>query len=147
VVDDRRGVVTGGNHPRSDSPSDLKARINRLLAEAKKANGEVQEALVQKGYGILRALCEVGVESEMLGGLIRRFAPNVRLTVLSAIKPVAFKDAGEKIFDVYERTCRYIEAHSQPIEQLNVVARTTKELEEDFKIVVDAIDGYKKAAA
>jgi energy-coupling factor transporter ATP-binding protein EcfA2 len=147
VVDERRGVVTGGTHPRSDTPSDLKARINRLLTEAKKATGDVQEALVQRGYGILRALCEVGVESEMLGGLIRRFEPNVRLTVLPDIKPVAFKEAGERIFGVYERTCRYIEAHSQPMEQLNVVSRTAKELEDDLKVVVEAIDGYKKAAA
>jgi hypothetical protein len=147
VVDDRRGIVTGGSHPRSDTPSDLKSRINRLLTEARKATGEVQEALVQKGYAILRALCEVGVESEMLGGLIRRFEPNVRLTVLPDIKPVAFKEAGEKIFGVYERTCRYIDAHSQPLEHLNVVSRTAKELDEDFKLVVDAIEGYKKAAA
>jgi len=147
AVDDRRGVVTGGSHPRSDTPTDLKARINRLLTEAKKATGEVQEALVQKGYGILRALCEVGVESEMLGGLIRRFEPNVRLTVLTDIKPVAFKEAGEKIFGVYERTCRYIEAHSQPMEQLSVVSRAANELEQDFKVVLEAIEGYKKAAA
>jgi hypothetical protein len=147
VVDERRGVVTGGTHPRSDKPSDLKGRINGLITEAKKATGETQEALVQRAYGILRALCEVAVETEMLGGLIRRYEPNVRLTVLPDIKPVAFKEAGEKIFSVYERTCRYIEAHSQPMEQLNVVSRTAKELENDLKVVVDAIDGYKKAAA
>jgi hypothetical protein len=39
------------------------------------------------------------------------------------------------------RTCRYIEAHSQPMEQLHLVSRTAKELEYDFKVVIEAVDG------
>jgi hypothetical protein len=48
------------------------------------------------------------------------------------------------IHPVYEETCRYIEAHSQPIEHLNIV-RTVDELEKDFKTVVAEVDAYKKA--
>ena len=44
VVDHRRGVVTGGNHPRSDTPADLKGRIKRLVTEAKKTTGEIGRA-------------------------------------------------------------------------------------------------------
>jgi hypothetical protein len=49
------------------------------------------------------------------------------------------------IHPVYEEACRYIEAHSQPIERLNIV-RTVDELEKDFKTMVAAVDAYKKAS-
>jgi hypothetical protein len=42
-------------------------------------------------------------------------------------------------------TDRYIEAHSQPIERLNIV-RTVDELEKDFKTVLAAVDAYKRAS-
>lgn len=145
AVEGRRGVVSGGTHPRSDSVNDLKARINRSVAEAKKVSGETQDALVYRAYAVLRALCEVAVEAEFLQNMIRRYEPNVMLTALPKIKPQAFKDAAEKIFPVYQETCRYIEAHSQPLEHLNVV-RTVDELERDLQSVLQAIDGYRKAS-
>jgi hypothetical protein len=144
ALESQRGVVSGGTHPRSDSWSDLKRRINTTLSEARKQSGETQDALVFRGYSILRALCEVGVESELFHGVVRRYEPNVRLTVLPEIKPVAMQAACKVIHPVYEEACRYIEAHSQPLEHLNVV-RTVDELEKDFKAVVDAVDTYKKA--
>ena len=146
AVDERRGVVSGGTHPRSDSLNELKKRINRTIDDAKKAAGETQDALISRGYSVLRALCEVAVESELLGGIIRRYEPNVRLTVLPDIKPVALKVAGERIHHVYEATCRYIDSHSQPLEHLNIV-RNASELERDYRTVVEAIDNYKKAPA
>jgi len=33
------------------------------------------------------------------------------------------------------------------MEQLSVVSRAANELEQDFKVVLEAIEGYKKAAA
>jgi recombinational DNA repair ATPase RecF len=146
TLEGRRGVVSGGTHPRSDSLSHLRKRINTCIAEGRKASGETQDALVFRGYAILRALCEVAVESELFHGVVRRYEPNIRLTVLPDIKPMALKSAGEVICRVYDETCRYIEAHSQPMEHLNVV-KTIDELENDFKTVLAAIDAYKKAAA
>lgn len=146
ALDGRRGVVSGGTHPRSDSLNDLKKRINTTLAEARKASGETQDALVFRGYSVLRALCEVAVESELFHGVVRRYEPNIRLTVLTDIKPMPLQEASKAIHPVYEETCRYIEAHSQPMEHLNIV-RTVDELEKDFKVVVAAVDAYKKAAA
>jgi len=144
AVDETRGVVSGGSHPRSDSLTELKKRINSTIDDAKKFTGETQDALIHRGYSVLRALCEVAVESELLGGVVRRYEPNVRLTALPAIKPVALKAAGERIHRVYEETCRYIDSHSQPLEHLNIV-RNASELERDYRAVVEAIDSYKKA--
>ena len=95
------------------------------MDEARKQSGESQDALVFRGYPYLRALCEVGVESELLQGIVRRYEPNVRLTLLPQIKPEAMQTACKVIPPVYEETCRYIEAHSQPMEHLKCFERLT----------------------
>jgi energy-coupling factor transporter ATP-binding protein EcfA2 len=146
AVDGRRGIVSGGTHPRSDSWNDLRKRLNTTLLEARKAAGETQDALVFRGYSILRALCEVAVESELFHGVVRRYEPNLRLTVLPELKPIALKAACDVIHPAYENACRYIEAHSQPLEHLSIV-RTVDELEKDFKAVNAAVDEYRAAAA
>jgi energy-coupling factor transporter ATP-binding protein EcfA2 len=146
IVEGRRGVVSGGTHPRSDTLADLRKRINTAVTEAKKLAGETQDAVIFRGYSLLRSLCEVAVESELLRSVVRRYEPNVMLTKLPEIKPQALKEAGERIFPIYENACRYIDSHSQPLEHLNIV-RTVDELEQDLHKVLDAIEAYQKAAA
>jgi hypothetical protein len=142
----RGGIVSGGSHPRSDTLKDLRKRINLVIADAKKSSGEIQDALISRGYSLLRSLCEVAAESELLCGVVRRYEPNVMLTKLPEIKPQALKEAGDRIYPVYENTCRFIDSHSQPLEHLNIV-RTVAELERDVRAVLDAIESYQKAAA
>lgn len=146
TVDGRKGIVSGGNHPRTDSLSDLRARINVIVGDAKKVTGESQDALIFRGYSLLRSLCEVAAESELFCGIVRRYEPNVMLTKLPDIKPDALKVAGAAIHPVYEATCRFIDSHSQPLEHLNIV-KTVDELEKDFRTVLEAVQGYQKAAA
>lgn len=142
----QRGIVSGGSHPRSDSVNDLKRRINTCIADARKLSGETQDALVTRAYSHLRSLCEVIVEREFLHGIIRRFEPNVMLTKLPRINPEAFRESADKLYPIYEDSCRYIDSHSQPTEQLNVVPRTVQELEKDFRNVTDALDSYLQAS-
>ena len=146
ALDGKRGIVSGGTHPRSDSIADLRKRINTAITEARKTSTDVQDALIARGYSCLRALCEVAVESELFKEIIRRYEPNVRLTNLPKIKPLALKAAADVIHPIYEDTCRYIDAHSQPMEHLNIV-RTVDELENDFKSVLEAIEVYRQATA
>jgi energy-coupling factor transporter ATP-binding protein EcfA2 len=146
TVEGRKGVVSGGTHPRTDTLADLRKRINVIITDAKKATGESQDALIFRGSSLLRSLCEVIAETELLQGVVRRYEPSVMLTKLPAIKPAALKAAGEVIYPVYENTCRYIDSHSQPLEHLNIT-RTVDELETDFRAVLGAVDAYQKAAA
>ena len=146
TVEGRKGVVSGGSHPRTDTLSDLRKRINTIIGDAKKAAGESQDALIFRGYSLLRSLCEVVAESELLCGVVRRYEPNVMLTKLPDIKPVALKAAGEIIYPIYESTCRYIDSHSQPLEHLNII-RTVDELKADFDALLGAVESYQKAAA
>ena len=105
------GVVSKGSHPRSDSVKNLRGRINVIIQGAEKQTGEVRQALVENAYGLLRSLCEVIVETELLAGVTTRYEPNVRMTVLSQIKVGALQAATEAICPVFEDCCRYMESH------------------------------------
>lgn len=145
TIDGKKGVVSGGSHPRSDKPDALKKRINNAIAEAKKLTGEAQDALIERGYSLLRSLCESAVETKLFCEVVRRYEPNVMLTKLQEVKPLALKAAGDAILPVYNHACGYTEAHSQPREHLNVTA-TLSDLEQDLKTVFDALEAYKQAA-
>lgn len=146
VRDDGRqkGIVSLETAPRTDSLSKLKATINEKLQEANKADGATRQALVESTYGSLRAWCEVAVEKQLLQGVVTRYQPMVRLTTLDQIKPAALKTATDAIVPVYERACRAIEAHSQPLETLNV-RPTLDELRQDWETVQQALKAYEKA--
>jgi hypothetical protein len=68
----------------------------------------------------------------------------VRLTTLDQIKPEALKAATAVIVPIYERACRAIEAHSQPLETLNV-RPTLEGLRNDWDVLQKALKDYKAA--
>ena len=69
------GIVTKGSHPRADTYNSLKGRINTTIQAAQPLAGELQAALIEKGYEYLRSICEVTVEFELLQGVIQRYQP------------------------------------------------------------------------
>jgi recombinational DNA repair ATPase RecF len=138
------GVISKGTHPRSDTVKNLRSRINTMVQGAEKQTGEVRQALVEKGYELLRSLCEVIVETELLAGVTTRYQPNVRMTVLPKIKGEALTAAVEVICPVFEDCCRYIASHSQPLETLNV-RPTLDSFKADLKKILDARDAYMNA--
>lgn len=48
------GIVSKGTHPRADTFSSLRGRINGLLQSATNATGETQAALIEKTYELMR---------------------------------------------------------------------------------------------
>jgi hypothetical protein len=143
--DDLIGKVTKGTHPRTDSFKSLQKKINGLIERAEKESGEMREFCIEKGYGHLRSLCEVVVETDLLAGVTRRYEPNVRMTSLPSIKGVALKSAVDAILPVFEDICRKIDSHSQPLETLNVKP-SVDGLKADLKKIVDARNAYIEAS-
>lgn len=150
VGGDSIGTISNGTHPRADTFNTMKGKLNSLLQDAAKHQGETLEAMIERGYGILRGVCEVVVETDLFQGVVQRYQPNIRMTCLEQIVPDAFGPAAKTIFDVFERSCRVIEAHSQPLETLNVRPNLA-ELRADWEAVDKARQAYleavKKAAA
>lgn len=144
VTGDAVGVVTKGTHPRADTFKTMRARLNTVIQEAKSATGEAREALVERGYEVLRGISEVIVESELLAEVVQRYQPNVRMTCLERIKPQALPAAITEVTRVFEKACRYIASHSQPIEVLNV-RPTLEELVDDWDKLQKAREAYAQA--
>ena len=71
---------------------------------------------------------------DLFKGVTQRFQPNVRMTQLPNIKYDQLKAVTEEIYPVYEKCCRIIRSHSQPMEILNV-SPTIDELETDWKTI------------
>jgi hypothetical protein len=141
--DVRIGLVSKGTHPRSDTYSNLRGKINSLIASADKATGETQAALVEKAYELLRSICEVIVEKELLKGVTQRFQPNVMMTQLPNINFAGLEAAVSVINALFEDCCRYIASHSQPLETLNV-RPTLEGLKGDWKRLQETRETYLK---
>jgi hypothetical protein len=141
-TDQLLGIVTKGTHPRADTYSSLKARLNNNIQAAQQLTGEPQAALIEKGYEYLRSICEVIVETELLQGVTQRYQPNVMMTRLVNIKADRLQAATAIIMPVFEDCCRFMSGHSQPLETLNV-RPTLDDLKAAWKTVQEALTAYK----
>lgn len=125
--------------PRIDSLSSLRGRINVKIEAANSAEGEIRDALIREAYSLIRSWCELFAEEELLGGVTRRYQPNVRMTALPDLKPHAMGAAIAVVTRIFEEACRHTEAHSQPMISLGVAPTLTgvnehwKELQETSK--------------
>lgn len=121
ITDERgKGKVSRATGPRIDSLNAIKGRINSTIQAAKQLDGEARDALVHTGYSHLRSWCEVFTEDELLKGVTRRYQANVQMTTLASINIDKLGEIIPKVTEIFEESCRYIDAHSQPIVTLGV---------------------------
>ncbi len=118
--EDAKGIIAGGESPRQDNPKAIGKRIDEVIGAAKKADPPAQDALIEKGYDLLRSWIEAFVEQEMLAGITERYRPNIMMGRLSRLKPDLLADAIEELIPMFNKACRYMGGHSQPLEQLSV---------------------------
>ncbi|KAA0252815.1 MAG: hypothetical protein EDX89_16710 [Acidobacteria bacterium] len=135
------GVVFAGTSPRWDTQQSTAGRINRLVQEAGAASGEARDALIEKAYDILRNWCEIVVEQELLQRVTQRFKANVMMTALPKIRGDRLSAAVGVILPVFEKACRYMGGHSQPLDTLGT-RPNLDELREDWKAVQAARGVY-----
>lgn len=137
------GIVTSGTHPRWDTVSQTKGRINSLLQGAGAASGETQTALIEKAYDTIRTWCEVVVEQELLCHVTQRYQPHVAMTMLPRIKADRLSAAISVILPIFEKACRMMAGHSQPLETLSV-RPSLDELRQDWQSLQRALEDYKR---
>ena len=140
-----KGKVTHSSGPRWDTISKLKKRVDEAIADAKQADGEARDALIRTGYDWLRSWLEVFTETELLQSVTQRYQPNVRMTALPNIKVGALPVAIETVTELFERACRYIDGHSQPLVSLGV-SPTVEGLEDDWTHAQECRKTYLGAA-
>ena len=115
VEDQRIGLAIRGSHPRTDTFTNRAGYIKAQIEQAEKETGEKRLASIEKGYEELRGACEVVVEKDLLQGVTERYRPNVRMTVLDQIRSDRLPDAIQNIVPIFDKCCRIIASHSQPI--------------------------------
>ena len=96
---------------------------------------------MEKGYEQLRGACEIVVEKDLLQGVTERYRPNVRMTVLDQIRPDHLPDAIQNILPIFEKCCRIISSHSQPLVTRGV-RPTLDELKDDWETLLCARQKY-----
>jgi ABC-type Na+ transport system ATPase subunit NatA len=136
------GVVTAATHPRVDTIAQVSGRVKKMIDGAEKQQGEIKAALVEKGYEELRGLSEIVVEHEMLKGVVQRYAPNVMMTKLDQINVGKLQESMAAIMPVFEKCCRYVASHSQPLETQGI-RPTLDELKVDYDTVLKAREPHK----
>ena len=136
------GFVSGGSHPRLDTPSKLAGRINDIINSAGSATGETRKALIERGYAQLRAWCEAVSEQELLHGLSQRYRANIMVGKLKDIRADRLPAAAEAICKVFDRACGIIEAHAMATETLGSTP-ALQDLKGDWKEAQDALKAYK----
>lgn len=136
------GVVTAATHPRVDNFSQVSTKVKKLIDAAEKQEGEVKAALVEKGYEVLRGLSEIVVEHEMFKGVVQRYAPNVMMTKLDQINIAKLQESMTAITPIFEKCCRYVASHSQPLETQGI-RPTLDELKADYDAVLKAREPHK----
>jgi len=137
------GVLSSANHPRVDTIAQVSNRVKKMIVGAEKADGEIKAALVEKGYEELRGLCEIVVEHEMLKGVVQRYAPNVMMTKLEKINVGRLQESRSAVIPVFEKACRYVASHSQPVETQGV-RPALDELKADYEAVLKAREPHKE---
>jgi hypothetical protein len=136
-------LVTAASRPRVDTIAQVSGRVTKMIEDAEEQQGEIRAALVEKGHEELRGLCEIVVEHEMFKGVVQRYAPNVMLTKLDKINIGKLQEAMAAIVPVFEKSCRYIAARSQPIETQGI-RPSLDELKADYNTVFQARQPHKE---
>ena len=137
------GLLSSATHPRVDTIAQVSSRVRKMIDGAERTDGEIRAAIVEKGYEELRGLCEIIVEHEMLKGVVQRYAPNVMMTKVEKINVAKLQESMSAIMPVFEKACRYIASHSQPIETQGI-RPGLDELKADYEAVVKAREPHKE---
>lgn len=144
VVEDGglKGVVSKASHPRLDTVPKIRARLNKAIQDTQGANAADRQAQVDAAYDHIRAWCEIVVETVLLARVTQRYQPNVAMQNLESIKPDLLGAAVSGIFPIWEKSNRYVLAHSQPLITLGV-RPSLDELRGDWATLQQALKDYE----
>ena len=78
----------------------------------------------------------------MLKGVVQRYTPNVMMTKLDQIEIAALPDSVASVIPVFDKCCRYIASHSQPVETQGI-RPTLDELKTDLDEVLKAREPHR----
>jgi hypothetical protein len=143
--DGLKGVVSRATHPRLDTPTQVKRRINTGIQAAAVAQDDERQSQIDSVYDDVRAWCELVVEVDLLARVTQRHQPNVAMQNLERIKASRLQTAVDIILPIWEKANRYVRAHSQPLSTLGI-RPGLDELRSDWAELEGAREAYLEKA-
>jgi len=137
-----KGLVSGERHPRSDTVASIGKRINAKIQEAESGDDDGRQERIDSTYDLVRTWCERVVEHVLLKRVAQRFQPNVAMQNLVDIHADRLGNAIATIYPIWEKACRYMTGHSQPMDTLGIRATVT-ELKQDWADLQQALLDYE----
>jgi ABC-type multidrug transport system ATPase subunit len=137
-----KGLVSGEKHPRSDTVASIGKRINAKIQDAASGNDEGRQERIDSTYDLIRTWCERVVEHVLLKKVAQRFQPNVAMQNLNDIHADRLGTAISTIYPIWEKACRYMTGHSQPMDTLGIRATVT-ELKQDWADLQQSLTDYE----
>lgn len=138
-----KGIVSESFSGKLENLKEVTGKIKNQyqLINSKKILGDELEEALKKVYSDIRTWCELVVEEGFFKSVIRRYEPNIRFTKVKDIKNDFVEDL-KKVSDLFEKSCRWMAGHSQPIgTQYN--KPTVKDFIEDYHFINEIFDSYK----
>lgn len=138
-----KGIVTESFSGRLETLKEImkKLRVQKQNINSKSCFGDELEEALKKVYADIRSWCELIVEEGFFKSVIRRYEPNVMFTMVKNIKG-DFVEELSSVSELFEKSCRWMVGHSQPIESQHV--RANKEaFNEDMKYIEQIYEQYK----
>lgn len=114
-----KGLVSESFSGRLENINDIKKKLNvyKQKIESKSCMGDELEYNISLAYTEIRTWCELIVEEGFFKNIVRRYEPNIRFTKLKEIDG-SFVDELSIVSDLFDRSCRWMIGHSQPLETL-----------------------------
>ncbi len=137
-----KGLISGEKHPRSDTVASIGKRINAKIQDAASGDDEGRQERIDSTYDLVRTWCERVVEHVLLKKVAQRFQPNVAMQNLTGIHADRLGTAIATIYPIWEKACRYMTGHSQPMDTLGIRATVT-ELKQDWADLQQALKAYE----
>ena len=110
------GVITEAEEEKNKVKENIK-NIDKLLKNNPKGRSEVEVA--KEGFGELRSAIELCIEHEIFYGTIQRYQKHVSLGKFIQVNAEGLGKHKDTIYDMYERCCGFINAHSNPEQVCN----------------------------
>jgi hypothetical protein len=140
-----KGLIARDTHPRQDTEASSRKQVNKAIQDASGGNDGGRQDRIDLAYSHIRTWCETVAENELLGKVIRRYQPNVAMQNLKQIRADRLQVAIDAIYPIWEKSCRYMLGHSQPLETLGV-RPTVDELRDDWDRLQAGFKAYSQDA-
>ena len=138
-----KGIITESFSGKLETLKEItnKLKNQRQIINSNAFIGDEQEETLKKAYGDIRTWCELIIEEGFFNSVIRRYEPNIMFMKVKGIKGEFVKEL-DNVYEIFERSSRWMSGHSQPIETQNTKA-SREAFNKDMDYVISVYEHFR----